>query len=206
VAFGAFSLYCPALLTAAAIAHARAFAALEPPGSLRALSAWGLRRAGGVAVPVTALEALGEAVRAAPRQNGAFALTPDIAAALGDAAPEAERILRGLGFVRAGKPAEGQPSLWRRKIDPRSAPAEADSRRDPRPPSPFAVLSGLAVRPQSAHAGRKRRSPNKRLAGDVAETGLFGLSPDSAAPESGPAPRPRRRRRSRRPAGAPAAP
>ena len=211
VTFGAFSLYCPALLTPAAQEHATAFARLGDTGSAKALSATGLRRLGALTAPVEALERLDEAVRVAPHQAGAFVIDESMRAAVGDAALSAEAVLRALGFVRVGKPVEGRPALWRR---PRAAPpptlaaAEAPPTRTA---SPFQALSDLTIapppEPRPAPTRRPRRKPTFRngLSGLETERSDSPDPPDSVLqPESAPRRR-RRRRRARRDAAAPVA-
>ena len=168
VRFGAFSLYLPDLLTPEAQSFARAFAQLQSPDwrpksdaptalpdptpPATALAAWGLRAVAGLAVPVEALEQLDGLIRAAPRKAGGALLDDATLASLGWPPEQTARILRGLGFTPAEKPAPGHPVLWRRR-QARTASAEPPKVKSP---SPFAALADLAPAPQAARRPRRR--------------------------------------------------
>jgi ATP-dependent RNA helicase SUPV3L1/SUV3 len=169
VRFGAFSLFLPALLESEAGAVCAAFAALalpdwRPPGDAlsllpqptppaEALALRGLRAAGAFAAPVATLERLDALARAAaPEAAGAIRLTPEILAALGWRADEAEQILRALGFAPLRKAGPDEPRLWRRRQQ-RAEPAPAGPAA-----SPFAALAPLAApRTRPARRARRRR-------------------------------------------------
>ena len=220
VRFGAFSLFCPALLVADARAHLAAFARLEPAGSARRLSALGLRAVAGVTLPVEALERFDDAMRQAPHEHGCFRLTEEITGTLEAPPGHAIAVLKALGFTRAGKPpAEGEPPLWRRRNPPTPAPG-AESVPSPRTDSPFHALAAIsfqpAVKPKPDSSAKQRsesgaspaRKPRRRrhLPPSPGLSGLFSSEsgePSTPTPESAPAPR-RRRRRPKR-AGPPAA-
>jgi len=170
VRFGAFSLYLPDLLTPEAQSFARAFAQLsapawrpksdaptplpEPTPPATALAAWGLRAVAGLAVPVEALEQLDGLIRAAPRKAGGALLEPATLASLGWPPEQTDRILRGLGFTPAEKPAAGQPVLWRR----RQARTTTGASPKAGSASPFAALAELAPVSQAARRPRRRRT------------------------------------------------
>jgi len=121
VRFGAYTIYVEDLVApegawireifaALAAPHWRPVAGLAalprenlPP---QALTYRGLRRLAGVAAPIAALERIGDIARAA---EAGFVLSPETLASLGWSAAEGERVLRGLGFIPAGK------TLWRRR-------------------------------------------------------------------------------------------
>jgi ATP-dependent RNA helicase SUPV3L1/SUV3 len=169
VRFGAFSLFLPDLLAPSAQAFSQAFAGLtapdwrpsrtapsalpEPPPPATALGAFGLRSVGGLAVPVEALERLDALIRAAPRKAGGALLADTLWAELDWSADQAHRVLRGLGFTPARKPAPGQPALWRR----RQAKPKTEAQPAPRAASPFAALAAIAPT-----APRRRRRPRRR--------------------------------------------
>jgi ATP-dependent RNA helicase SUPV3L1/SUV3 len=167
VRFGAFSLFMPPLLSADALDFTAAFAALwspdwrpragavaalpEPAPAPTALAALGLRAVGGLAAPVEALEKLDELLRAAPRRSGAAALDDAAIASLGWSRPETELILRGLGYLRAGRPAADEVPAWRRRSSPQTPqPAKA-----PPTASPFAALAALT--PPAKRRPRRKR-------------------------------------------------
>src|SRR6185437_15902970 len=121
VRFGAYTIYVEDLVApegawireifaALAAPHWRPVAGLAalPRESLppQALTYRGLRRLAGVAAPIAALERIGDIARAA---EAGFVLSPETLASLGWSAAEGERVLRGLGFIPAGK------TLWRRR-------------------------------------------------------------------------------------------
>ncbi len=168
VRIGAFSLFIPGLLSDRARGFSGAFSSEDakgwrppqdrisplpsPPPRPTALSALGLRAVGQLAVPVEALERLSALLNVAPRKQGAMLLSePDIAS-LGWSADEARAVMRGLGFVPAGKSVAGEPSAWRaRRRASAPKPAEAPAH------SPFAALAALKAKPP------RRPRPRRRL-------------------------------------------
>ena len=188
VRFGAFSLFLPALLMPEARAQLAPFARLlapdwrppanalaplpEPAPAPAALAAHGLRAVAGLSAPVEALERLDAELRRLPAERGAARLPEDAPAALGWTPDETARVLKALGYARAGKPEPGNGSLWRKRREP--APA-APSQPPARPGSPFAALAGLRlgeppppparpepVKPGGAAAPRRRRRSRRR--------------------------------------------
>src|SRR5262249_33198632 len=132
VRFGAFSLYLPSLLTPQAELVGAVFAELARPGwrpdaealtalphpapPPEALSLRGLRAVGGLAAPIAELERLDALARAAlPEGEGSVDLTPALMSALQWEAEDAERVLRGLGFVRLRGGEGDNATLWRRR-------------------------------------------------------------------------------------------
>jgi ATP-dependent RNA helicase SUPV3L1/SUV3 len=172
VRFGAFSLFLPELLAPPAQAFARAFAQLsapdwrpdpetvgvlpEPAPPAAALSAYGLRAVAGLTAPAEQLERLDALIRAAPRKAGGVMLGEDAWTSLGWSADQGQRILRGLGFAPARKPAPGEPVLWRRR-QPKALAEPA-----PRVGSPFAALAGLTPPPTAAKRPHRRRPTRRR--------------------------------------------
>ncbi|WP_374571355.1 helicase-related protein [Phenylobacterium sp.] len=166
VRLGAFSLYLPGLMKPAAMRFAQAFAggAWRPPTDRpsrlpdpapapAALSAFGLRAAGRLAVPVEALERLDELLRGAPKQGQAVLFSDQAREELGWSADETHAILRAVGFLPAGKAAPGEPQAWRRRGEPRKPQAAKAPAA-----SPFAALAALkAAPPRKPRAGRRRR-------------------------------------------------
>jgi hypothetical protein len=114
----------------------------------------GLARIGELAVPAQTLERLGEALRVAPRRDGGAILTAESLAGVDPSPEEAERVLRALGFVPAGRANPDQPLAWRRG---RGVPRTARLVH-----SPFAVLAPFAVLERLAPAPRKRRPRIRR--------------------------------------------
>ena len=174
VRFGAFSLYLPALLAPPASLVGTIFADLarrdwrpaldvltalpHPLPPPEALSLRGLRAVAGLAVPVATLERLDALARsAAPQAGGAVELTPQLLADLGWKPGQAAQILGALGFqrVRKAEPTDGE--LWRRRVAPAKAPADA-------PASPFAALAPLVKTPGSAARRPRRRKRRARVA------------------------------------------
>ena len=225
VRFGAFSLFCPALLVADARTHLAAFARLEPAGSPRQLSALGLRGVAGVTLPVEALERFDDAVRQAPHEHGWFRLTDEITRTLEAPPGHAVAVLKALGFTRAGKPpAEGEPPALAPPQSPLPVRQAQNSVPTPRTDSPFHALAAITFQPAhqaevglprekfgaASPARVRRRKPRRRRAlGPLRRTvrTLFFESPAKRPPppplKAAPAPR-RRRRRPKR-AGPPAA-
>ena len=166
VRIGAFSLYLPGLLAPDALACAAVLADSgwrpptdavsrlpDPPPSALALSARGLRAVAGRAVPVLALEALDERLRAARQAHGVSPLSETDRSALGWSETDAHAILRALGFVAVKL--EGVEG-WRRRRSPAPAkPAPAN------PASPFAALAALQAPPERRARRRPRRKPAK---------------------------------------------
>ncbi len=142
VRIGAFALDVPSLLTA----DAAILAAMLAPGDARAEALQGRVRLGGIAASTVELEALAEALRAAPSRHGGRRLTRSALAAVGVEAARAEMLLRALGFAPVGRAEADGSRLWRRR---REAPAKAAQ-----PHSPFAVLARLEAAP---HRRRSRR-------------------------------------------------
>jgi ATP-dependent RNA helicase SUPV3L1/SUV3 len=175
VRFGAFSLFLPALATTQARRLGEVFAALARPGwrpepdtlsSLphplpppEALALRALRVVGVLVAPVAALERLDALAREAePKAGGAIRLTPELIAALGWKAAQAEQILNGLGFARARKSGAanggaGEGELWRRRSAPQDGPAGPAV-------SPFAALAPFA----KPKAPSRRKRPRRRSA------------------------------------------
>jgi ATP-dependent RNA helicase SUPV3L1/SUV3 len=116
------------------------------------LSAHGLRAVRGLAVPVERLERLDELLRAGVKQNNGSVLSDQALEELGWSAADAQSILRGVGFVPAGRPAADAPIAWRRRAERKPEPAPA-----PRPHSPFAALAALKDQPAPARRVRRRR-------------------------------------------------
>ena len=205
VRFGAFSLFLPALLRPEARAHLRPFASRlapgwepaaalaplpAPPPAAAALAALGLRAVAGLSAPVEMLERLDAHLRTLPAERGAARLPESAPAELGWTDEEAARVLKGLGYARAGRPEPGNGSLWRKRREASPPSAEGSAAADAKPSaSPFAALAGLKLAPEPARPRRKPR-PLRAAPGDAA-TGA-------------PAPPARRRRgRVRRPRPAP---
>jgi len=137
VRIGAFSVFLPGLLTPEAIAHASALS--DAP------AARGLRAVGGHLVRVDMLERLDELLRA-----GQMTLTEQAREELGWTSPQANSILRGLGFIPAKK---GEPVTWRRRSPPKvEKPAEAPAH------SPFAALAALKAPPPRKRRVRRRKA------------------------------------------------
>ena len=168
VRFGAFSLFLPALLAADALRFTSAFADRAAPSwrpkldglsllpdpvpPALALAQRGLRAVAGLSVPVEALERLDAALRLAPMQAGAFALSDEALSGLGWTRTEAVRLLRGLDFAPARGDPKTEAALWRRR-----QPRREETVRQPvQPASPFAALAALTPA-QPARVGPKRR-------------------------------------------------
>ena len=167
VRIGAFSLYCPAVLRAEAIACARALnptgwrgalTTLEPlpapEPSPRELSASGLRAVAGFSIPVEALEAL-DALLRAEQQHGGVVLTDAATEKLGWTAKQASTILRALDYTPAIRAKPDQPIVWKRRGAARleQKPVKA------RPDSPFAALAKLTEPPPPPP---RRKRPRRR--------------------------------------------
>jgi ATP-dependent RNA helicase SUPV3L1/SUV3 len=172
VRFGAFTLFLPSLLTPEAQLVGLAYAELARPGwrpdaaalsplphpgpPPEALSLRGLRAVGGLAAPIAALERLDALARAAvPSGGGAIELTAGLLADLEWKQEDAERVLRGLSFVRVRKGEDAGAPLWRR----RRAPAETEPAA--RVATPFAALAALS-RPAQPAGRRGRRGKSRR--------------------------------------------
>lgn len=139
VRIGAFSVFLPGLLTPEAKAHATALS--DAP------AAKGLRAIGSHLVPVEQLERLDELLRA-----GKMILSDQAREELGWSAKEASAILRGLGFVPARRPQDGQPTTWRRRSEPKTdKPAKVPAH------SPFAALAALKAPPPRKRRPRRRK-------------------------------------------------
>ena len=177
VRLGAFSLYLPGLLAETARPLLQAFAAVEaprwrpalslpsdlptPPPPAHALGWRGLAAIGGLAAPVAMLEALSDVIRQAPRIAGAVKLEDAALQAAGLDPQIAARLLKALGYARARRLTEGEPSLWRyrRPKPPRGVPA-ASAPLPPPASTPFAALAAL----QQPAARPKRRPARRRVA------------------------------------------
>ncbi|NQE63678.1 helicase-related protein [Caulobacter sp. RHG1] len=171
VRIGAFSLYCPGVLKAEAIACARALnptgwrgalTTLEPlpspEPSLRELSASGLRAVAGYTTPVEALEIL-DALLRADQQLGGVVLTDQALEKLGWTAKQASNILRALDYTPAIRAKPDQPIVWKR----RGAAKLEQKPVKARPDSPFAALAKL-TEPPPPPARRKRPRRKKPAA------------------------------------------
>ncbi len=172
VKIGTFSVWLPNLLKPHARALACAFAETDqpawrapsdrlsplppgPPLASRALAARGLRAVGPFAVPVDALETLGETLRANWKPAGAV-LTEEARAALGWSDAEVRQILKALDYAPVGKTTPGQPTLWRqrKRAEPDAPPKRTDH-------SPFAALAGLKAPPAPIPAPKTERPARK---------------------------------------------
>jgi ATP-dependent RNA helicase SUPV3L1/SUV3 len=168
VRIGAFSLHLPGLLTEDAQAFAQSLKAdptapaagkvsrLKPgPVDVKGLSARGLMAVGGLAVPVEQLEALDEALRAAPQKAGGSVVSDQLVEGLGWAAKDATDILRGLGLTPVNR---DHPIAWRRRGAGRATAATLVS---PPPGSPFAALARLQVPVPAPKPRRPRRKATR---------------------------------------------
>ena len=132
VRFGAFTIYVTDVVAPETRWLRDIFADLaapdwRPQGSLaalpratipkEALAYRGQRALAGCAADIEALERIGDIARAA---EAGFRLSKETLDALGWSAAQAERVLRALSFIPAGK-AEG--GLWRRRGPPSTRPA-----------------------------------------------------------------------------------
>jgi ATP-dependent RNA helicase SUPV3L1/SUV3 len=171
VKLGAFAVWLPGLLKPQASSMAQALAGREAGGLLaagrpnrfsgplpppRALSAYGLAPIGGLGVPVDQLEALDEALRAAPVGGGGAIITDEVRERLGWSAADLDQILKGLGFTPANRRRAGEPTAWRQRN-----PREPKAVEAPRTPSPFAALAALKVEAPPARRNRRRRRAAK---------------------------------------------
>ena len=150
VRIGAFSLFLPAQLAAGPRAFATAFAALATPARARGLS--GRIAVGDLTEAVDRLEALDEHLRGAAGPGGIVRLTATARTSLGWTDAHAGQVLRGLGYLPAGKAGEDGARPWRRRRSARPA-AVAPSPAA----SPFAALASL-----QPPAGRGRPKPRRR--------------------------------------------
>ena len=142
--FGAFTIYVEDLVAPEGAWIREIFAHLAAPQwrpkaglsplprenlAREALTYRGLRPLAGLAAPIAALERIGEIARAA---EAGFSLNSETLADFGWSAAEGERVLRGLGFIPAGK------TLWRRR-GPTARPASPQAPQVyEAPPSPAA--------------------------------------------------------------------
>jgi ATP-dependent RNA helicase SUPV3L1/SUV3 len=171
VRLGAFSLYLPGLLRPEAASLLCAFGRRlspdwrpaagapsplpHPRPSPAALSAFGLRAVGRLAVPVQQLERLDELMRAAVKQGDGVVFSDQAREELSWSEAEAVEVLRGLGFVAA--PARpGEPATWRRRGEKAAKPGHASAA------SPFAALAALKPAPGPVRRRRPRRRPKAR--------------------------------------------
>jgi ATP-dependent RNA helicase SUPV3L1/SUV3 len=168
VRFGEFCLFLPSQMFGAAKDVAAAFASQAAPDwrprgegvlalpsapvPVRALGMRGLMAIGGLAASPMMLERLSEALRAGAA-GGGVRLTEAARANLGLGESEANRILRGLGFVPVRKGGSDEPKSWRRRRLKSPAPAPAAT-----PHSPFAALASL----KSPARPPRRRRPHRR--------------------------------------------
>ena len=175
VRFGEFCLFLPSQASGAGRDVATAFARQAAPdwrprgeglvalpaapAPSRALGLRGLMAVGGVAAPASMLESLGEALRAG---GGGLRLTESARCALGLGEADANRLLRGLGFVPMRKAGGGEPGAWRRRSLKAATPAAA-----PTPLSPFAALAALKSPPRAP----RRRAPRPTRAPRNADGG-----------------------------------
>jgi ATP-dependent RNA helicase SUPV3L1/SUV3 len=192
VRFGAFSLYLPSLLEPGAQGLLAAFARLEAPmwrpgalgvgplprpaPSARALGWRGCVALGDLIAPVATLEAVSDAIRAAPREAGAMRLDLAGLHRLGLAPDQAARLLKALGFVRAKRSADSEPALWRA---PRAA--SATGTREPErvghaapADGPFAALATLKA--PERRPPRPRRPPRTGRRAAAAKGGAGGAA------------------------------
>ncbi len=162
VRIGAFCLYLPDQLRGRSRLFARAFAAQEAPGwriaespvqrlpspvpSPRALGLAGLMAAGSLALRIEALEALDQALRAAPRRNGGLVLTRAALTTLGleRAAMRARSSPATLSFAPV-RPADGEGEAGASGGGALVRPATAQTASGAN--SPFAALAGLERAP-----------------------------------------------------------
>jgi ATP-dependent RNA helicase SUPV3L1/SUV3 len=148
VRFGAFSVFLPALLEPRAATVTAALAAVGAPGW--ALSGRGLRDVAGRTYAVLTLERLDETLRTAD-----FVLTDVGLEALGWQRPEAEQVLKALGFFQARKARDAEPAKWRRRAHPKLPPTAR-----PAPSSPFSALADLPPT-RARPAAHRRRKPRR---------------------------------------------
>jgi ATP-dependent RNA helicase SUPV3L1/SUV3 len=122
--------------------------------------------AGGLAAPAAMLERLGEALRAGAG-GGGLRLTDAARLALGLSEADANRLLRGLGFVPLRKAGGEEPRPWRRRsLEPVRATAA------PAPLSPFAALAALkSPAPAPPRRGSRRRAPRAARPVRIADGG-----------------------------------
>ncbi len=146
VRIGAFALFLPAMLTP----DAAILAATLAPDDARREALRGNVVLGETAAPAGSLEALGEALRAAPARHGGRLLGPALLGPVGLEPAQAESLLGALGFVAAGRREADGSRLWRRR---RAQPPKALA-----PHSPFAVLARLEATPPRRRRRRTRRA------------------------------------------------
>lgn len=167
VRIGAFSLFCPGVLKAEAIACARALnpagwrgalTTLEklpsPEPGARELSASGLRAVAGFSIPVEQLEKLDALLRTAQQQGGVV-LTEAALADLGWTDKQAAAVLRALDYTPAIRAKPDQPIVWKR----RGAAKLEQKPVKARPDSPFAALAKLTEPPPPP---ARRKKPRRR--------------------------------------------
>ena len=192
IRIGAFSVWAPALLRQRARELASALTEPLAPGfraphdrltqlgpntpPVRALAARGLRLVAGMAVPVEALEQLEALMRSGARIGPGSVLCDQARETLGWSQPEADAILKGLGYVRTNAGAGNEPPAWRlRKA--RSEPArKADAG------SPFAALAALnppPMAPAAATRAPRRRRPRRGRSSSPTASRASGRTPPS---------------------------
>jgi ATP-dependent RNA helicase SUPV3L1/SUV3 len=176
VRFGEFCLFLPSQTSGAAREVAVAFARQAAPDwrppeeglvalpsapvPARALGLRGLMAVGGVAAPALLLERLGEALRTGA--GGGLRLTDAARSALELSEADANRLLRGLGFVPMGKGGADESRPWRRRAARTATPVAGPA------PSAFAALAALKSCPRPA---RRRRAPRPARAPRIADGG-----------------------------------
>jgi len=149
VRFGAFTIYVEDLVAPETKWIREIFAELAAPNwrpgagladlrqapAREALAFRGLRALGQFAAPIESLERIDDLARTSDSRG--FALTQAMLAEFGWSASDGERILRGLGFIPAGKAESGAVPTWRRRGPPpiQEAPA-ADGLPGPAQPAP----------------------------------------------------------------------
>ena len=132
VRFGAFTIYVEDIVAPETAWLREIFADLAAPGwkperglaplprenlPLQALAYRGLRALVGFAAPIEALERIGDIARA---NEVGFRLPVEALEALHGSEAQVERVLRGLGFIPAGRADNG---LWKRRGPPSTRPA-----------------------------------------------------------------------------------
>ena len=164
VRFGRLHLYLPELLKPAAVEARRSIVRLWsgvdlpalPPGRtvIRRLAAqlpaaaWrrvGYARFGDIGLRVDSLERLAAGLRAKAREEGAFALPPELGAAAGLGRAELAVVAEALGF--RAEPAADAGAVYRAAPRREARRPEAARGRAARPGSPFAALAALKVEP-----------------------------------------------------------
>ena len=140
VRFGAFTIHVEDVIAPETAWIREIFAELAEPGwrpegalaalpreglAPEALAYRGLRAVNGVAASIDALERIGDIARRAEPKG--FSLEPEVLGEFGWSGPQAERVLRGLGFIPDAPTKAGAVAQWRRRgvAPPAAAPASA---------------------------------------------------------------------------------